>query len=61
VPGYPEIFVAGDLASVNDKYGKHVPGLAPAAIQEGRHAAANILRLIHEFRLLQNNDQNILD
>lgn len=48
VPGYPEIFIAGDLASVNDKYGKHVPGMAPAAIQEGRHAAANILRLINK-------------
>jgi len=46
VPGYPDIFVAGDLASVKDQSGKYVPALAPAAIQEGRHAAGNILRLI---------------
>ena len=38
VPGHPEIFVVGDLASVEG-----VPGIAPAAKQMGRHAAANIL------------------
>ncbi len=44
VPGHPEIFVVGDLAAFKDKNGKLVPGLAPAAIQEGAHAAKNILR-----------------
>jgi NADH:ubiquinone reductase (H+-translocating) len=48
VPGHPEIFVAGDLAAVVDAAGRPVPGLAPAAIQEGRHAAMNILRLTDE-------------
>jgi NADH dehydrogenase len=47
VPGYREIFVVGDLASVEQKSGKPVPGVAPAAIQEGHHAAGNILRSIH--------------
>jgi NADH:ubiquinone reductase (H+-translocating) len=37
VPGHPEIFVAGDLASIDG-----VPGIAPAAKQMGRHAALNI-------------------
>ncbi len=46
VPGRPEIFIAGDLASFKDSSGKPVPALAPAAIQEGRHVAVNILRLI---------------
>jgi NADH dehydrogenase len=41
VPGYPEIFVVGDLAAV-----KGVPGIAPAAKQMGRHAAVNLLRKI---------------
>lgn len=41
VPGHPEIFVAGDLASVEG-----VPGIAPAAKQMGRHAAKNVLRLL---------------
>jgi NADH dehydrogenase len=43
VPGAPEAFVIGDLAALEEG-GRLVPGLAPAAIQEGRHAAANILR-----------------
>ena len=41
LPGAPEVFVIGDLASVPG-----VPGLAPAAIQGGRHAAKSIVRLI---------------
>ena len=45
VPGHPEIFVVGDLASV--KVGdKPVPGIAPAAIQGGKSAAANVARLV---------------
>jgi NADH dehydrogenase len=41
VPGYPEIFVIGDVASVNDR-GKILPGVAPVAMQEGRYVAAVI-------------------
>lgn len=43
VPGHPEIFVAGDLASlkINDK---PVPGVAPSANQMGEHAGANVRR-----------------
>ena len=41
VPGYPHIFVAGDLASVQQD-GKPVPGVAPAAKQMGRHVADTI-------------------
>ena len=43
IPGHPEIFVAGDLAAVSHD-GGFVPGLAPAAIQMGRHAAGNVKR-----------------
>ena len=47
VPGHPEIFVAGDLASVQQD-GKPVPGVAPAAKQMGRHVAAAIhARIAH--------------
>ncbi len=41
VPGHPEIFVAGDLASLQYA-GKPVPGVAPAAKQMGRHVAQAI-------------------
>lgn len=44
VPGHPEIQVIGDLAFVKDKAGRPVPGVAPAAMQMGRHAARNIQR-----------------
>jgi NADH dehydrogenase len=46
LPGYQDIFVVGDLASVEISPGKLVPGLAPAAIQEGKYAANRILSLI---------------
>ncbi|HVU64223.1 MAG TPA: FAD-dependent oxidoreductase, partial [Phycisphaerales bacterium] len=40
VPGLPDVFVMGDLAVVKDeKTGEPVPGIAPAAMQMGRHAA----------------------
>jgi NADH dehydrogenase len=42
VPGHPEVFVIGDLATVKSG-GKPVPGIAPAAKQMGRCAARNIL------------------
>jgi NADH:quinone reductase (non-electrogenic) len=42
VPGRPEIQVIGDLASIEYR-GHPVPGVAPAAMQMGSHAAANIV------------------
>jgi NADH:ubiquinone reductase (H+-translocating) len=47
VPGRQEIFVAGDLAAVRSAGGSLVPGVAPAAMQEGRRAALNALRIIN--------------
>jgi NADH dehydrogenase len=43
VPGHPELFVIGDMATISTK-GKPVPGVAPAAMQMGAHAARNIRR-----------------
>lgn len=42
VPGHPNIFVAGDTAAVMDSSGKPVPGIAPAAKQQGRYIASVI-------------------
>ncbi len=41
VPGHPQIFIAGDLASVQQD-GKPIPGVAPAAKQMGAHVAKTI-------------------
>jgi NADH:ubiquinone reductase (H+-translocating) len=46
IPGHPEVYVAGDLARALGEDGAPVPGLAPAAIQEGRAAARNMLRAL---------------
>ncbi len=46
IPGYPDVYVAGDAAAAPGNDGKLLPGLAPVAIQEGTAAAENILRRI---------------
>jgi NADH dehydrogenase len=45
VPGHPRAFVIGDLASI-EQDGQPVPGVAPAAMQMGDHAAANVARAL---------------
>jgi NADH dehydrogenase len=42
VPGHPEIFVLGDMMSLNDADGTPLPGVAQVAIQGGRYAAGQI-------------------
>jgi NADH dehydrogenase len=44
IPGHPEIFVIGDLASYTHQGGKPLPGVAPVAIQEGDFVARLIRR-----------------
>jgi NADH dehydrogenase len=39
LPGHPEVFVIGDLMSLDD-----LPGVAEVAMQSGRHAARSIVR-----------------
>lgn len=39
VPGFPEVFVAGDMAALTDRNGVAVPGVCPAAMQMGVHTA----------------------
>jgi NADH dehydrogenase len=46
VPGYPEVFVVGDLASAKRRNGQPVPGVAPAAIQMGKFVARQIKRTV---------------
>ncbi len=43
LPGYPKIFVVGDLASFDHGGSGPLPGLAPVAMQMGKHAARSII------------------
>jgi NADH dehydrogenase len=45
VPGHPEIFVVGDICALAQD-GHPLPGVAQVAMQEGAHAAKNVLRAI---------------
>ncbi len=42
VPGHPDIFAIGDTVVIAGPDGKPVPGIAPAAKQQGRHVAETI-------------------
>jgi NADH dehydrogenase len=42
LPGDPRVFAIGDLAAIKREDGRLVPGVAPAAMQMGAHAARNI-------------------
>jgi len=42
LPGYPDIFIVGDLALSLDEEGKPLPGVAQVAIQGGAYAARTI-------------------
>ena len=42
LPGHREVFVIGDLATLKDKNGKPLPGVAPVAMQEGTFVAHQI-------------------
>jgi NADH dehydrogenase len=54
LPGHPDVFIVGDLARVDRAGGAGdlrpdaatIPAVAPAAMQQGRHAGANVVRRI---------------
>jgi NADH:ubiquinone reductase (H+-translocating) len=46
IPGHPEVQVIGDLANFSHQTGQPLPGVSPVAMQQGRHAARNILAMI---------------
>ena len=47
IPGHPDAYVVGDLASFEVEGGGTLPGLAPVANQQGAHAAENILSALN--------------
>ena len=46
LPGHPEVLVLGDMVRVSDGHGGQIPlpGVAPAAMQQGRYAAKVVRR-----------------
>jgi NADH:ubiquinone reductase (H+-translocating) len=46
IPEHPEVQVIGDLANFSHQTGEPLPGVSPVAMQQGRQAARNILRMI---------------
>ena len=42
IPEHPEVFAIGDMAAMRDAAGVDVPGLCPAAIQQGQYVATMI-------------------
>ncbi len=46
IPDHPEVQVIGDLANFPHQTGKPLPGVSPVAMQQGRHAARNILAMV---------------
>lgn len=51
VPGYPEVFAVGDIATLTDANGVLVPGVAQGAMQMGRHVARLIERELRGEKL----------
>jgi NADH dehydrogenase len=47
LPGYPDAFAIGDIASLVDAEGQEVPGVAQGAMQMGRHVAELIEDELH--------------
>jgi NADH dehydrogenase len=48
IRGYKEVFVLGDQAMFPTEDGRGLPGLAPVAMQQGTHAAKNIIADIQQ-------------
>jgi NADH dehydrogenase len=46
IPGHPEVQVIGDLANFPHQTGAPLPGISPVAMQQGRHAARNVLAMV---------------
>ena len=50
IPNHPEVQAIGDLANFSHQTGHPLPGVSPVAMQQGRHAARNILRMINGLK-----------
>lgn len=46
LPGHPEVFIVGDMSGAADEEGRAYAQLAPVAVQQGKHAARQIMRKV---------------
>jgi NADH dehydrogenase len=66
VPGYPDVFLIGDLALSHGQNGKPLPGVAQVAIQGGAYAARVIRERLHgrkelpPFRYFNKGDMAVI-
>jgi NADH:ubiquinone reductase (H+-translocating) len=66
VPGYPDVFLIGDLALSHGQNGKPLPGVAQVAIQGGAYAAKVIRARLHgtkefpPFRYFNKGDMAVI-
>jgi NADH dehydrogenase len=51
LPGYPEIFIVGDMAHLVHQTGGPLPAVAPVAMQEGRYVAKLVRLRLHGKRV----------
>ncbi|MAT42329.1 MAG: FAD-dependent oxidoreductase [Anaerolineaceae bacterium] len=47
IPDYPDVFLIGDAAYVEDKEGKPLPMVAPVAMQQAEHAVSNLKAMLN--------------
>ena len=48
LPGHPEVYVIGDATYLEDENKAPLPMVAPVAMQQGEHAADNLVQALHE-------------
>ena len=48
LPGHPEVYVIGDATYLEDENKAALPMVAPVAMQQGEHAADNLVQALHE-------------
>ena len=59
IPGRKDVFVIGDLATLDGPDGRPLPGVAQVAIQMGRHTARNIVRALRQQPYLPFSYRNL--
>ncbi|MEM1283596.1 MAG: NAD(P)/FAD-dependent oxidoreductase, partial [Chlamydiota bacterium] len=62
IPGHPEVFIIGDSAHIKDQNGNLIPGIAPAAIQQGKYVGQLIKKGVppHNRKPFRYHDKGLM-